>query len=151
REFVQELLPLADLAVPAEEQPPRARRIYCNRDLRLDQIRAVGFDMDYTLAIYRQDEIGRLSIEATSRKLVERGYPRSLLQMSYRTNFPIRGLLVDTRFGNVVKTDRYRYAKKAYHGTRELQSAERKQLYQGKRVRPGGPYHSIDTLYALSE
>ena len=151
REFVQELLPLADLAAHAESQPPRARRIYCNRDLRLDQIRAVGFDMDYTLAIYKQDEMDRLSIEAVSRKLVERGYPRSLLQMSYRTNFPIRGLLVDTRLGNVVKTDRYRYVKKAYHGTRELPSAERKQLYQGKRVRPGPPYHSIDTLYAWSE
>ena len=151
REFVQELLPLADLAVQAEAQPPRSRRIYCNRDLRLDQIRAVGFDMDYTLAIYKQDEMDRLSIDAVSRKLVERGYPRSLLQMSYRTNFPIRGLLVDTRLGNVIKTDRYRYAKKAFHGTRELPSAERKQLYQGKRVRPGGNYHSIDTLYALSE
>jgi HAD superfamily 5'-nucleotidase-like hydrolase len=151
REFIQELLPLPDLAVAAEEQPPRARRIYCNRDLRLDQVRAVGFDMDYTLAIYKQDEMDRLSIEATSRKLVERGYPRSLLQMSYRTNFPIRGLLVDTRLGNVVKTDRYRYVKKAFHGTREVPSAERKQLYQGKRVRPGGHYHSIDTLYAWSE
>jgi HAD superfamily 5'-nucleotidase-like hydrolase len=149
--FVQELLPIADLAAPVEGQPPRARRIYCNRDLRLDQIRAVGCDMDYTLAIYKQDEMDRLSIEAAARKLVERGYPRSLLQMSYLTNFPIRGLLVDTRLGNVVKTDRYRYAKKAFHGTRELLSAERKHLYQGKRVRPGGHYHSIDTLYAMCE
>ena len=148
---LQELLPIADLALPVPVEPPKTRRIYCNRDLRLDLIEAVGFDMDYTLAIYKQDEIDRLSIEATAKKLVQRGYPESLLQMSYRAHFPIRGLLVDTKLGNIVKTDRYRYVKKAYHGTRELESAQRKLIYQGKRVRPGGNYHSIDTLYALSE
>jgi 5'-nucleotidase len=151
RDATQELLPIADLALASEGQPPRPRRIFCNRDLRLDLIEAIGFDMDYTLAIYKQDEMDRLSIEATAKKLVERGYPESLLHMSYRTHFPIRGLLVDTLHGNIVKTDRYRYAKKAYHGTRELGSQERKLLYQSKRVRPGGHYHSIDTLYALSE
>ena len=145
------LLPLDELALPAQALPPRSRRIYCNRDLRLDQIAAVGFDMDYTLAIYRQDEIDRLSIAAAAKKLVARGYPSPLLDMPYRAHFPIRGLLVDTRLGNVVKTDRYRYVKKAYHGTSEIKSADRKHLYQGKRVRPGPGYHSIDTLYALSE
>lgn len=151
RESLQEPLPLADLALPPDTEPPRTRRVYCNRDLRLDQIEVIGFDMDYTLAIYRQAEMDQLSIEATAAKLVKRGYPESLLHMSYRTNFPIRGLLVDTKFGNVIKTDRYRYAKRAYHGTRALSSEERKQLYQGKRIRPGSSYHSIDTLYALSE
>ena len=151
RDTLQELLPLADMSLPAEALPPRSRRLYCNRDLRLDQIDAVGFDMDYTLAIYRQEEMDRLSIAATAGKLVARGYPKTLLHMPYRTHFPIRGLLVDTRLGNILKTDRYRYVKKAFHGTRAVSSAERKQLYQGKRVRPGSHYHSIDTLYALSE
>ena len=150
-ESLQEILPIADLASPLEAQPPRTRRIYCNRDLRLDQIEAVGFDMDYTLAIYKQAEMDRLSIAATAEKLVAMGYPEALSSMSYRAHFPIRGLLVDTKLGNVLKTDRYRYAKKAYHGTRELSSEQRKQLYQGKRIRPGAHYHSIDTLYALSE
>jgi HAD superfamily 5'-nucleotidase-like hydrolase len=148
---LQELLPIADLALPLEGQPPKTRRIYCNRDLRLDQIEAIGFDMDYTLAIYKQSEMDRLSIEATASKLVALGYPEALRNMHFRAHFPIRGLLVDTKLGNVLKTDRYRYAKKAYHGTRELSSEQRKPLYQGKRIRPGGQYHSIDTLYALSE
>ena len=134
---LQELLPIADLALPLEGQPPKTRRIYCNRDLRLDQIEAIGFDMDYTLAIYKQAEMDRLSIEATASKLVALGYPEALRNMHFRAHFPIRGLLVDTKLGNVLKTDRYRYAKKAYHGTRELSSEERKPLYQGKRIRPG--------------
>jgi 5'-nucleotidase len=149
---IQELLPIADLALPLDGPPPKARRIYVNRDLRLDQIQAIGFDMDYTLAIYRQEAIDRLSVEATAKKLVERGYPEALFEMSHRTHFPIRGLLVDVKLGNILKTDRYRYAKSAYHGTRELGSEERKRLYQGKRIRPGMPrFYSVDTLYALSE
>lgn len=152
RDSAQELLPIADLALPIEAQPPKARRIYCNRDMRLDQIDAIGFDMDYTLAIYRQEAIDQLSVEATASKLVARGYPSSLLAMPYATRFPIRGLLVDTKLGNIIKTDRYRYAKTAYHGTQELSSEERKKLYQGKRIRPSKDrYYSVDTLYALSE
>jgi 5'-nucleotidase len=138
--------------VAADVQPPRARRIYCNRNLRLDQIQMIGFDMDYTLALYNQAELDRLSIEATAKKLVARGYPESLLTMSYRTRFPIRGLLVDKKLGNVLKTDRYRYVKKAFHGTRELTSDERRQTYQQRPVRPDpSRYHSIDSLFALSE
>jgi HAD superfamily 5'-nucleotidase-like hydrolase len=112
----------------------------------------VGFDMDYTLAVYKQDELDRLSIEATAKKLVQRGYPESLLTMSYATKFPIRGLLVDRKLGNVLKTDRYRYVKKAYHGTRELTSLERRQTYEQRPVRPDPRrFHSIDSLFALSE
>ena len=112
----------------------------------------VGFDMDYTLAIYRQDAMDRLSIEWTARKLVESGYPESLLGMPYRTDFPIRGLLVDRKLGNILKMDRYRYVKKAYHGMRELSREERRQAYHTRRLRPGSRrYHWVDTLYALSE
>ena len=147
-------LPIAELQLPAEAAilPPRGRRIYCNRSLRFDQIAMVGFDMDYTLAIYHQDEMDRLSIEWTAKKLVERGYPETLLTMPYRTDFPIRGLLVDRKLGNVLKMDRYKYVKKAYHGMRELSRDERRQLYHTKRLRPGTKrYHWVDTLYALSE
>jgi 5'-nucleotidase len=148
----EQLSLLSDPLVPVEAQPPRARRIYCNRNLRLDQIQMVGFDMDYTLAIYNQVELDRLSIEATAKKLVLKGYPASLLTMSYRTHFPIRGLLVDKKLGNVLKTDCYRYVKKAFHGTRELTSDERRQTYQQKPVRPDPRrFHSIDSLFALSE
>jgi 5'-nucleotidase len=148
----EQLSLLSDPVVPIEGQPPRVRRIYCNRNLRLDQIQMIGFDMDYTLAIYNQVELDRLSIEATAKKLVLKGYPQSLLTMSYRTHFPIRGLLVDKKLGNVLKTDRYRYVKKAFHGTRELTSEERRQTYQQKPVRPDPRrFHSIDSLFALSE
>src|SRR5690606_16040795 len=97
-------------------------------------------------------EIDRLSIEATVQKLVARGYPDFLLTMDYRTDFPVRGLLVDKKTGNVLKMDRYKYVKKAYHGMRPLELDERRRLYHAKRIRPATRrYHWVDTLYALSE
>lgn len=145
-------LPIRGLTLPVPGALPRNHRIYCNRNLRLDQIDAIGFDMDYTLAIYNQREMDRLSIEVTTRKLVDMGYPQSLLDMPYPPNFPVRGLLVDRQLGNILKTDRYRYVKLAYHGTRLLTSEQRRELYKHKRVRPGDKrFHSIDTLFALCE
>jgi 5'-nucleotidase len=44
---------------------PRTRRVFVNRNLKMAGIDWVGFDMDYTLAIYNQIEMDRLSVEAT--------------------------------------------------------------------------------------
>src|ERR1044071_4834434 len=51
-----------DLAASAGEvlDIPRRNRIYVNRNLRLDKIEMVGFDMDYTLAIYNQARIEKM-------------------------------------------------------------------------------------------
>jgi len=118
----------------------------------MDRVEMIGFDMDYTLAIYNQPEMDRLSIEATVRKLIERGYPESLKEMEYRTDFPIRGLLIDRKLGNVLKMDRYKYVKRAYHGLRELKAEERRRAYHTRRLRPKSKrYHWVDTLYGLSE
>ncbi|MGH7293485.1 MAG: HAD-IG family 5'-nucleotidase, partial [Polyangiaceae bacterium] len=131
---------------------PRPRRIFCNRNLRMSNIAWVGFDMDYTLAIYNQREMDELSIKATIEKLVARGYPEFVRSMPYSTDFPVRGLLIDKRFGNILKMNRYKFVTKGYHGLRELERDELRQLYHAKKIRPATPrYHWIDTLYALSE
>jgi HAD superfamily 5'-nucleotidase-like hydrolase len=131
---------------------PRARRIFCNRNLRMSGIAWVGFDMDYTLAIYNQQEMDELSIRATIEKLVGRGYPEFVRTIPYSTSFPVRGLLIDKRFGHILKMNRYKFVTKGYHGFRELAKDDLRQLYHAKKIRPATPrYHWIDTLYALSE
>lgn len=149
-------LPLSELEggpTPSELLLPRARRIYCNRSLRLEQIEVIGFDMDYTLAIYEQEQMDRLSVDVTVEKLVDAlGYPAFLKEMKYRIDFPIRGLLVDKKLGNVLKMDRYKYVKRAYHGLRRLDISERRTHYHTRRIRPASPrYHWVDTLFGLSE
>ncbi|WP_245677690.1 HAD-IG family 5'-nucleotidase [Chondromyces crocatus] len=124
-----------------------------NRHLRLGQIDWVGFDMDYTLAIYNQTEMDALSIQGTMGKLVARGYPESVLHhISYPMHFPMRGLLIDKRHGHILKMDRFKVVQKGYHGLRELSKEEIRSLYQHRKIRTNtGRYHWIDTLYALSE
>ncbi|MBK6516723.1 MAG: HAD-IG family 5'-nucleotidase [Polyangiaceae bacterium] len=146
-------LPLAFL--PSSGEPtriPRAKRVFANRGLKLGQVDWVGFDMDYTLAIYRQGEMDRLSVQATVAKLVERGYPKELIDLDYPLDFPIRGLLIDKKHGHILKMDRFKHVQKGYHGMRRLDREELRALYQSKRVRPNtARYHWVDTLYALSE
>jgi 5'-nucleotidase len=131
---------------------PRTRRIFCNRDLRMSHIAWVGFDMDYTLAIYKQGEMDELSVRATIEKLVARGYPEFIRSIAYSTTFPVRGLLIDKRFGHILKMNRYKSVTKGFHGLRELTSEELRELYHAKKIRPAtARFHWIDTLYALSE
>jgi HAD superfamily 5'-nucleotidase-like hydrolase len=124
-----------------------------NRHLKLSGIDWVGFDMDYTLAIYNQTEMDSLSIQGTISKLSARGYPEDVFRrIRYPVHFPIRGLLIDKRFGHVLKMDRFKVVQKGYHGLRELTRDELRQLYQQRKIRPNtARYHWIDTLYALSE
>jgi HAD superfamily 5'-nucleotidase-like hydrolase len=146
-------LPLA--LVPSSSEPariPRARRVFANRGLKLGQIDWVGFDMDYTLAIYKQEEMDRISILATVQKLVERGYPEAIRSLDYPVDFPIRGLLIDKKHGHILKMDRFKHVQKGYHGLRRLDRDELRSLYQAKRIRSNSArYHWVDTLYALSE
>ncbi len=146
-------LPLADLG-KRDRGPsiPRPNRVFCNRNLKMTGISWVGFDMDYTLAIYDQPAMDDLSIRATIAKLVDRGYPDFIRSVPISTQFPVRGLLIDKRFGHVLKMDRYKYVHKGYHGFRELSKDELRSLYHAKKIRPATPrFHWIDTLYALSE
>jgi 5'-nucleotidase len=150
----QLVLPLvsAGSGLPSVHSIARSDRVFVNRDLRFSNIDWIGFDMDYTLAIYRQERMDTLSVELTIERMIRRGYPGYLKNLSYDIRFPIRGLLVDKRYGHVLKMDRYKVVHRGYHGMRRLPNEEIAALYHDKRIRPHTPrYHWIDTLFALSE
>ena len=71
---IRKLLLEADLELEA----PFTARIFTNRDLAFERIPVIGFDMDYTLALYRQAALETLSLECTVEKLLRRGYPARL-------------------------------------------------------------------------
>jgi 5'-nucleotidase len=147
-----ELLKL--LQHPREKpQLDRARQVFVNRNLRMGQIEAVGFDMDYTLAIYHMRRIEQLSFDMTLAKLVgEYGYPAEIGQIHYDHEFGMRGLLVDKPNGNLIKMDRYGYVGRAYHGRRSLDPDTWQRLYRDQRIRKREPQYAwIDTLFALPE
>jgi hypothetical protein len=103
----------------------RARQVFVNRNLRMSTIELVGFDMDYTLAIYHQRRVEQLSFELTLQKLVDSyGYPPEILKIPYDAHFAIRGLFIDKANGNLLKIDRFGHVGQAMHGRRFLDSKE---------------------------
>ncbi len=131
----------------------RRRRVFCNRNLRMGPIELIGFDMDYTLAVYRQERMEALSVELTIKKLIENlGYPEQIRLLEYDSTWAIPGLVVDRELGNVLKMDRHGHVGRVYHGRRVLSKEERHQQYRNTRIRLALPrYTWIDTLFALPE
>jgi 5'-nucleotidase len=147
-------VPPALVAVESREvEIPRGNRIFVNRNLRMEEIALIGFDMDYTLAIYNQAEMERLSIELTLKKLVEnRGYPSAVRGLSYPPERAIRGIVVDHQHGNIFKMDRHGHVGRVFHGLTALAREQRAELYRRERIRLSAPrYAWIDTLFALPE
>ena len=132
---------------------PHSRQIYANRALRLDQISLVGFDMDYTLAVYSMRNIEELAFRMTLQRLVEKkGYPAEVEALKYDHEFVIRGLVVDKDLGNIFKMDRHNYVGRCFHGRRALPIEERRALYQNEKIRLSLPRFAwIDTLFSLPE
>lgn len=138
---------------PTEIDVPRRRRVFCNRNLRMDQVELIGFDMDYTLALYHQDRLEQLSIELTLGKLCgKHGYPEEIRGLTYSPERAIRGLMVDRQLGNVFKMDRHSHVGRCFHGSRMLRSDERRALYRNARIDLSSDrYEWIDTLFGLPE
>ncbi|KAF8024326.1 hypothetical protein BT93_F1496 [Corymbia citriodora subsp. variegata] len=132
-----------------------AQQIFCNRSLNMRSIVAVGFDMDYTLAQYKPDTFESLAYEGTIKKLVyDLGYPIELLEWSFDWKYMVRGLVLDKKRGNILKMDRHKYVKVAYHGFRELTKEEKVSTYGNTLIRDSfdePDYALIDTLFSLAE
>jgi 5'-nucleotidase len=131
----------------------RKNRVFCNRNLRMDTIEMIGFDMDYTLALYHQDRLERLSIELTLSKLIEQhAYPAAIRELHYDPRWAIRGVMVDRQLGNVFKLDRHSHIGRCYHGFRELTHDERKAAYRNEKINLSNDrWEWIDTLFGLPE
>jgi HAD superfamily 5'-nucleotidase-like hydrolase len=139
--------------VRTEIDVARRHRVFCFRNLRMDQVEMIGFDMDYTLALYHQSRMERLSIELTLTKLIDgRGYPEEIRHLDYDPQWAIRGLMVDRKLGNVFKLDRHSHVGRCYHGYRKLTPEERKKFYRSEKVDfSDDRYEWIDTLFGLPE
>ncbi len=140
----------AGRAIPAGESPGRERGLFCNRTLNLRSIRAIGYDMDYTLIHYRVDEWERRAFEYTREKLVARGWPVGGLE--FDSSLVMRGLVLDLELGNHLKANRFGYVIKASHGTRFLDFDTQRKVYSRTMVDLGEPrYVFLNTLFSISE
>jgi hypothetical protein len=152
---------IADCEPPLWSNPGRLnplelrKQIFCNRSLNMKSIVAVGFDMDYTLAQYKASTFEGIAYTGTVRKLVyDLGYPTELLEWQFDWTYMVRGLVLDKKRGCILKMDRHKYVKVAYHGFRELSREERHATYCNTLSRDSydePDYALIDTLFSLAE
>jgi HAD superfamily 5'-nucleotidase-like hydrolase len=138
---------------PGQHEVPRGRQIFVNRNLRMDRIDLVGFDMDYTLAVYHLQRLETVAFDMTLARMVNAvGYPAELSGLRYDPEFVIRGLVVDKLNGNIFKMDRHNHVGRCYHGRRRLPAEDIKRLYRGEKVHLSSPRFAwIDTLFSLPE
>ncbi len=142
-----------DHFLPGERNIPAHQRIYTNRNLRMEGIHAIGFDMDHTLALYDRRSFEQLTFDMAVTNLIEwRGYPDQIRDLQYAPDFIIRGLLVDKKLGNLLKMDSHNYIAIATHGTRVLSREERLEAYRNRQVDLGqARYQSFDTFFSMPE
>ena len=135
---------------PAIPAVPPGRGVFCNRTLNLRSVRAIGYDMDYTLVDYRVDAFERMVYAQARDRLASEGWPVGGFE--FDGQMVTRGLVIDTELGNLVKANRFGFVKRAMHGTRMLDFAEQREAYGQVLVDlSDSRWVFLNTLFSLSE
>jgi 5'-nucleotidase len=130
--------------------PPRHRRIFCNRTLNLRQVQAIGYDMDYTLIHYRMESWEKRAYQHAQAKLASQGWP--VQNLRFLPDLMVRGLVIDSQLGNILKVNTFGYVKHAFHGTKPLEFEEQRATYARVVVSLSEKrYVFLNTLFSLSE
>lgn len=133
------------------KREPR-HRVFVNRSLHLDKIKFFGFDMDYTLAVYKSPQYEALGFRLVVERLVSIGYPEAIKEFRYDPTFPIRGLWFDTRYGNLLKVDSYGNILVCVQGFKFLKSHEIRMLYPNKFIQLNeNRIYILNTLFNIPE
>ncbi|XP_067168655.1 5'-nucleotidase domain-containing protein 4-like isoform X2 [Apteryx mantelli] len=150
--------PAVAAAAPGQGDPRALRRdcqhrIFVNRSLALEKIKCFGFDMDYTLAVYKSPAYEALAFELLLECLVSIGYPQEILGYRYDPAFPTRGLVFDTLLGNLLKVDSHGNLLVCAHGLRFLKGPEILHHYPNKFIQRDDTkrFHILNTLFNLTE
>eukprot|EP00030_Apusomonadida_sp_AF-17_P002284 a3370_123.p1 GENE.a3370_123~~a3370_123.p1 ORF type:complete len:563 (+),score=265.98 a3370_123:32-1690(+) len=142
-------------ALPKQYKRDNMTRVFVNRDLDLGRMEFFGFDMDYTLAVYKSPEYEAMTYDLLTRRLVDIGYPASILELRYDPTFPLRGLCVDNKLGNLLKLDEFGAILQVVHGRTPLDTAQIEDAYPNRYISPSdlghGRYAVYDTLFAMPE
>ncbi len=124
--------------------------IFCNRTLSMRRIKAIGYDMDYTLIHYRMEAWEERAYAVLKQRLVDQGWP--VEHLKFDPDLVIRGLIIDTEMGNLVKANRFGYVKRAFHGTNPLSFDDLRDVYERTLIDLNEPrWYFLNTLFSISE
>ena len=112
--------------------PKSERKIFTNQSLSMKKIKAIGYDMDYTLIHYHTELWEELAYNTIVEYLKK--HHMSMPKTKFDPELVIRGLIIDRKYGNILKVCQYGQVKLAYHGTSALSPKRIGQLYSKEIV-----------------
>lgn len=130
--------------------PLKKREIFCNRTLNLRALRAIGYDMDYTLIPYYEEQWEQRAYEQLRQTFLARGWP--VEQLHFDPQMMERGLVLNIDLGDILEVNRFGYVKKSFHGTRLIELPMQRERYGRDIVDLAEEkYVFLNTLFSLSE
>lgn len=126
--------------------------IYVNRILNMKRIKAIGFDMDYTLVRYKTKKFEEMTHRVILDKLISiKNYPEEIRNLPFEFNRVIQGLVIDRKRGNTLKVSRFGNVKSAVHGTRPMSYQEQQEMYRSRFIDLADEnIQSLDTSFSIS-
>jgi len=108
--------------------------------------------MDHTLVRYNTEAFEQLAYQGMLKKLVdEKNYPKQIKDLKFDFHSVVRGLVIDSAKGNLLKVSRHGAIRASKHGTKPIEFHEQQQAYRGTYVDLSRPeFSSIDAAFSLS-
>ncbi len=127
-------------------------KVFVNRILNMKRIKYIGLDMDHTLIRYKTKNFEALVYKMVVESLIKyKNYPAAIRKFEFNFQDAIRGLVVDSKNGNILKLSRYGAIRLSYHGTKLINFSEQTQFYRSIYVDLGDPnYMAIDTSFSIA-
>jgi HAD superfamily 5'-nucleotidase-like hydrolase len=106
--------------------------------------------MDYTLVDYHAEVFERRVYDMAKEAFLAEGWP--VEGLAFDPEMVARGLVIDTRLGNLVKANRFGFVKRAMHGTSPLDFQAQREHYAHALVDLSEErWVFLNTLFSLSE
>ncbi|MDF1758090.1 MAG: HAD-IG family 5'-nucleotidase [Legionellaceae bacterium] len=128
------------------------QKVFINRTLNMKKIKYIGFDMDHTIIRYNSEKFESSVYDFVVNYLISsKHYPQSIANLEFKFDNAIRGSVVDTSNGNILKLSRYGAIRQSYHGIWPIHFNEQKQIYRSTYVDLNDPnYIAIDTAFSIA-
>ncbi|KTD76520.1 HAD-IG family 5'-nucleotidase [Legionella waltersii] len=127
-------------------------KVFVNRILNMKKIKLIGLDMDHTLIRYHTKNFESLVYDLIKERLVEHfSYPEETKAFKFNFDDAIRGLVIDTKNGNILKLSRYGAIRQSYHGTKQISFSDQQSIYRSIYVDlSDSNYMAIDTSFSIA-
>ncbi|MDF1684968.1 MAG: HAD-IG family 5'-nucleotidase [Legionellaceae bacterium] len=131
---------------------PRNQHVFVNRILNLKKIKYIGLDMDHTLIRYQTEHFEALVYELVIEALIRsKHYPEGIREFKFDMKGAIRGLVIDSEHGNILKLNRYAAIRQSYHGMKAIDFKEQQEFYGSVYIDLNNPnYQVIDTSFSIA-